>query len=176
MGIPARAPVWPWRIGLTIQRQTRYDMHPRCNWISLTARHVLYSQRCKGDAMKLARFQTGGQIKYGIAEGENIREIRGDLFGDHTPTGMVYAINTVKLLVPCTPSKLLALGLNYALHVAESSSGRKPPECPEIFYKVPSSLWRPDHDPTRRWRDPLRGRTRSRDWQNCQARAQGSGA
>ena len=55
--------------------------------------------------MKFVRFQTGGQIKYGIAEGENIREIRGDLFGDHTPTGMVYAINTVKLLVPCTPSR-----------------------------------------------------------------------
>ena len=93
--------------------------------------------------MKFARFQTGGQIKYGIAEGENIREIRGDLFGDHTPTGMVYAINTVKLLVPCTPSKLLALGLNYALHVAESGTGRKPPERPEIFYKVPSSLCHP---------------------------------
>ena len=31
--------------------------------------------------MKFARFQTGGQIKYGIAEGENIREIQGDLFG-----------------------------------------------------------------------------------------------
>ena len=34
--------------------------------------------------MKFARFQTGGQIKYGIAEGENIREIQGDLFGNHT--------------------------------------------------------------------------------------------
>ena len=93
--------------------------------------------------MKFARFQTGGQIQYGIAEGENIREIQCDLFGDHTPTGMVYAINTVKLLVPCTPSKLLALGLNYALHVAESGTGRKPPERPEIFYKVPSSLCHP---------------------------------
>ncbi|HEY5864856.1 MAG TPA: DUF2437 domain-containing protein [Candidatus Tectomicrobia bacterium] len=54
--------------------------------------------------MKFARFQTGGQIKYGIAEGENIREIQGDLFGDHTPTGMVYAINTVKLLRSCRRS------------------------------------------------------------------------
>ena len=58
----------------------------------------------KGLPMKCVRFQTGGQIKYGIAEGENMREIRGDLFGDHTLTGTVYAINTVKLLVPCTPS------------------------------------------------------------------------
>ena len=37
--------------------------------------------------MKLARFQTGGTIRYGVAEGENIKEIRGDLFGDQTLTG-----------------------------------------------------------------------------------------
>jgi hypothetical protein len=47
--------------------------------------------------MKWARFRTGGAIKYGIVDGENIRKIGGDLFGDHTPTGMVYAANTVGL-------------------------------------------------------------------------------
>jgi 2-keto-4-pentenoate hydratase/2-oxohepta-3-ene-1,7-dioic acid hydratase in catechol pathway len=93
--------------------------------------------------MKFTRFQTGGTIRYGIVAGENIQEIHGDLFGDHTLTGAVYALNTVKLLVPCTPSKILALGLNYALHVQESGPGRKPPERPEPFYKVPSSLCNP---------------------------------
>ena len=70
--------------------------------------------------MKLVRFQTGGQIRHGIAEGENIREIEGDLFDDRVPTGSSFPLNTVKLLTPCTPSKMLALGLNYALHVQES--------------------------------------------------------
>ena len=93
--------------------------------------------------MKFARFDIGGEVKYGIVEGENIREIQGDLFGDHTPTGSVHPINTVTLLVPCTPSKLIALGLNYALHVQESSSSRPLPERPEPFYKVPSSLCNP---------------------------------
>jgi 2-keto-4-pentenoate hydratase/2-oxohepta-3-ene-1,7-dioic acid hydratase in catechol pathway len=65
------------------------------------------------------------------------------LFGDHDFTGTAYATNTVKLLVPCVPSKILALGLNYALHVQESGTGRKPPERPEPFYKVPSSLCNP---------------------------------
>ncbi len=92
--------------------------------------------------MKLARFETGGTVKYGIAEGENIKEIEGDLFGDHTPTGNVYALHTVNLLVPCEPSKLLALGLNYTLHVQESA-GREVPKQPEPFYKVPSSLCNP---------------------------------
>jgi 2-keto-4-pentenoate hydratase/2-oxohepta-3-ene-1,7-dioic acid hydratase in catechol pathway len=91
--------------------------------------------------MKLARFQTGGTIKYGIVEGENVKEIQGDLFGDHALTGNVYPVNAVKLLVPCTPSKLLAIGLNYALHAAEGN--RQPPERPEPFYKVPSSLCHP---------------------------------
>lgn len=96
--------------------------------------------------MKFARFETAGTVKYGIVEGDNLQEIQGDLFGDHTLTGNVYGLPTVKLLVPCTPSKLLALGLNYALHVQESS--RKQPERPEPFYKVPSSLCNPG-DPIR---------------------------
>jgi len=98
--------------------------------------------------MKFARFATGGEIKYGTVEGENIREIQGDLFGDHTPTGNIYAVQTVKLLAPCTPGKILALGLNYALHVQESSSNRPQPERPEPFYKVPSSVCNPG-DPIR---------------------------
>ena len=93
--------------------------------------------------MKLVRFQAGGQIRHGIAEGENIREIEGDIFGDHTLTGSGFPLNTVKLLTPCTPSKMLALGLNYALHVQESGSDRKAPTQPEPFYKVPSSLCDP---------------------------------
>ena len=93
--------------------------------------------------MKLVRFQAGGQIRHGIAEGENIREIEGDLFGDHALTGSGFPLNTVKLLTPCVPSKMLALGLNYALHVQESGSDRQAPSQPEPFYKVPSSLCDP---------------------------------
>ncbi|MGE3538435.1 MAG: fumarylacetoacetate hydrolase family protein [Candidatus Tectimicrobiota bacterium] len=129
--------------GLTGARRTRYDKPPVDNPARLLSGPALSAYSFEGSPMKFVRFQTGGQIKYGIIEGENIREIQGDLFGDHTPTGMVYAANTVKLLVPCTPSKLLALGLNYALHVAEGGTGRKAPERPEIFYKVPSSLCHP---------------------------------
>ncbi len=45
--------------------------------------------------------------------------------------------------MPCVPGKILALGLNYALHVAESSSNQPTPTQPEPFYKVPSSLCNP---------------------------------
>ena len=93
--------------------------------------------------MKLVRFQAGGQTRHGIAEGENIREIEGDLLGDHALTGSSFPLNTVKLLTPCVPSKILALGLNYALHVQESGSDRQAPSQPEPFYKVPSSLCDP---------------------------------
>ena len=111
--------------------------------------------------MKLVRFEAGGQIRHGVAEGENIREIEGDLFGDHTPTGSGFPLNTVKLLTPCVPSKMLALGLNYALHVQESGSDREGPTGLSPFYKVPSSLINPratrSHPPRRRM-TPLRGR------------------
>ncbi|GIX47815.1 MAG: hypothetical protein KatS3mg131_2026 [Candidatus Tectimicrobiota bacterium] len=91
--------------------------------------------------MKFARFAVNGTVKYGIVDGDQLREIRGDLFGDHTPTGTVYRLDAVKLLTPCVPSKILALGLNYALHVQESK--RPMPKQPEPFFKVPSSLCHP---------------------------------
>ncbi len=42
------------------------------------------------------------------------------------------------LLVPCQPSKVLAVGLNYKSHLGD----RPTPRVPEIFFKVPSCLVR----------------------------------
>src|SRR6185295_8259206 len=46
----------------------------------------------------------------------------------------------VKLLHPCTPPKVLAVGLNYRSHLGD----RKPPSRPEMFYKPITSLQNPD--------------------------------
>jgi 2-keto-4-pentenoate hydratase/2-oxohepta-3-ene-1,7-dioic acid hydratase in catechol pathway len=73
-------------------------------------------------------------------EGETIREIRGGLFGDHQETGAKHALSGVKLLVPCEPPKIFAVGLNYRTHLGE----RKAPEHPEIFYKPVSCLQHPE--------------------------------
>ncbi len=72
---------------------------------------------------KFIRYRRGSTTAYGILDGETIREIRGDLMGDHAPTGTTYKLAEVKLLYPCEPPKILAVGLNYKSHLGD----RKPP-------------------------------------------------
>jgi 2-keto-4-pentenoate hydratase/2-oxohepta-3-ene-1,7-dioic acid hydratase in catechol pathway len=88
---------------------------------------------------KFVRFQKGNNISYGIVTGENVEAIQGDLFGSHKKTGAKHGLSEVKLLAPCTPSKVLAVGLNYKSHIG----ARKPPSAPEIFYKPITCLQNP---------------------------------
>jgi len=84
---------------------------------------------------KLIRYLLTGRNSYGILDGETVRELDGDLF-HHRETGKRHRLADVKLLPPCTPSKVLAVGLNYGSHL----NGRPAPASPEIFYKPPSCL------------------------------------
>lgn len=88
---------------------------------------------------KFVRFQSGDKTAQGVLEGQTIREIAGDIFGKWEFSGAETAADSAKLLYPCIPSKILAVGLNYKSHLG----GRKAPEAPEIFYKPVSSLQNP---------------------------------
>ena len=89
-----------------------------------------------GKAVRYVRFQAGDVTAYGIVEGQQVRQIRGDLFGAWQPTDKTYPLADVKPLVPTRPSKVLALAGNYKTHL-----GDKPPAPhPELFFKVPSCL------------------------------------
>ena len=88
--------------------------------------------------MKLARFLKDGLIKFGIVEGENITEIEGSIFNNFKKTPITHKLNLVKLLVPCEPSKIIAIGLNYKAHAAEFN---KPlPEEPMLFMKPSTAV------------------------------------
>jgi 2-keto-4-pentenoate hydratase/2-oxohepta-3-ene-1,7-dioic acid hydratase in catechol pathway len=89
--------------------------------------------------MKYIRFERGSERAYGVLDGETVRPIRGGLFGAHAETGAVYSLGEVKLLYPCEPSKILAVGRNYSSHLGD----RARPKRPEIFYKPVSSLQNP---------------------------------
>lgn len=88
---------------------------------------------------RYARFERGSRTAYGILQGDIIQEIRGDLFGSHQVTRPRHKLQEVKLLYPCQPTKILAIGFNYALEIGK----RKPPEKPEMFYKPVSALQNP---------------------------------
>ena len=86
------------------------------------------------------RYSFDSHVSYGILDGDTVREIRGDLFSAHDETGVTHRIADVKLLHPCRPGKILAVGLNYRSHLGS----RPAPQHPEMFYKPVTALQDPD--------------------------------
>ena len=85
--------------------------------------------------MKLCRFEANGRICHGAVEGEQVIDRQHD---DE------YALDDVRLLAPVQPRKFLAIGLNYADHIAES--GMQAPEFPIFFNKQVTCVVGPDHE------------------------------
>lgn len=77
---------------------------------------------------------------YGILEHGRVAALEGDPF-QHRRTGVAHELAEVRLLTPCTPRQILAVGRNYRSHL----KGRAVPEPtrPEIFYKPVSCLQDP---------------------------------
>ena len=95
--------------------------------------------------MRYLRFQDkDGKKSYGILEGETITRLEGDLFGEHRPTGEKLPLGDVRVLAPCEPSKIVAVGLNYAAHAAEA--GETPPPTPLLFFKPSTCVIGPEED------------------------------
>jgi 2-keto-4-pentenoate hydratase/2-oxohepta-3-ene-1,7-dioic acid hydratase in catechol pathway len=82
--------------------------------------------------MKLVRFQTEHGIFSGVIEGDVI------LPGGANPAQGQERLSNVRLLAPCSPSKIVAVGLNYRDHAEELNM--KLPEEPLLFLKPSSSV------------------------------------
>ena len=89
---------------------------------------------------KYVRYSHQNVISYGILEGETIRELKGNLFAGATPTGRTVKLADARLLAPCQPSKVIAVGLNYKSHIGE----RPAAAYPGLFAKLPTSIVGPD--------------------------------
>jgi 2-keto-4-pentenoate hydratase/2-oxohepta-3-ene-1,7-dioic acid hydratase in catechol pathway len=87
----------------------------------------------------IVRFEHRGALSYGILEGDQVSRVRGDLFGGGGETGEKIALSAVRLLWPCEPTKIMAVGLNYKSHLG----GRPAPAKPELFWKPVSCLLEP---------------------------------
>src|SRR5437763_15131083 len=86
--------------------------------------------------MKLCRFEADGRARDGVIEDRRV--IARDGQDDR------YDLAEVRLLAPARPRKYLAIGLNYADHVAES--GLQAPEVPFFFNKQVTSVVGPGAD------------------------------
>ena len=98
--------------------------------------------------MRIARFAKGDGVAYGVVEGEaaqTIAELYGHPFGIDPSgvrlTGQRYPLAEVRLLAPVLPSKVVAVGKNYAEHVREM--GSEVPAEPVLFLKPSTSVTGP---------------------------------
>ena len=89
---------------------------------------------------RYVRYSQGNITAYGVLDGETIRELKGDLFAKPIETGRVVKLSDVRLLAPCEPSKVIAVGLNYKSHLGE----RPAAAYPGLFAKLPTSIVGPE--------------------------------
>jgi 2-keto-4-pentenoate hydratase/2-oxohepta-3-ene-1,7-dioic acid hydratase in catechol pathway len=89
--------------------------------------------------MKIVRFEQMDKQSYGIVMEDGIQSIIGDPFDDTIETRHVtYRPTDVRLLAPCVPSKIVAVGVNYKSHSDEMDHTL--PTEPLIFLKPPTSV------------------------------------
>jgi 2-keto-4-pentenoate hydratase/2-oxohepta-3-ene-1,7-dioic acid hydratase in catechol pathway len=105
--------------------------------------------------VRIARFAKGDGVGYGVVEGESgqpqtIAELHGHPFGIDPAgtrfTGDRYPLAEVRLLAPVLPSKVVAVGKNYAEHVKEMRglfASTEPPAEPVLFLKPSTSVTGP---------------------------------
>ena len=79
---------------------------------------------------------------YGEVLGDEVHALIRPYWLGIERTGEVRKLAEVDIDLPVAPSKLIAVGLNYAEHIAEMK--RTPLGTPLIWFKAPSSLLRPN--------------------------------
>ena len=92
--------------------------------------------------MKIVRYTTGKRTEYGIWNGELVQVLAGTPYHHLKTTNRYQKLSDLRLLSPCTPSKIIALGLNYHSH-AEEVKLPIPAE-PLIFLKPSTSVVGPE--------------------------------
>jgi 2-keto-4-pentenoate hydratase/2-oxohepta-3-ene-1,7-dioic acid hydratase in catechol pathway len=90
--------------------------------------------------MKILRYVIDGKPQVGILEGETVYTASGDVFDGLTKGDEVGKLDDVTLDIPIQPGKIVAVGLNYALHVTENDPTREVPDEPVLFMKPTSAL------------------------------------
>jgi 2-keto-4-pentenoate hydratase/2-oxohepta-3-ene-1,7-dioic acid hydratase in catechol pathway len=86
--------------------------------------------------MRLCRFDAGAGARHGTVQGECVV--------DRDEPAVRHPLEEVRMLAPALPRKFLAIGLNYADHIAES--GMEAPQYPVFFNKQVTCVVGPDDD------------------------------
>lgn len=94
--------------------------------------------------MRIARYWNAAvnAARWGVIEGDTIREIDGNPYGEIRKTGDARPLSGTRLIAPCEPTKVVAGGANYHGHLKEV--GLAVPKTPVFFLKPPTAVIGPD--------------------------------
>ncbi len=92
--------------------------------------------------MRVCRVMAGSESFYGVIDENRVLRLKGFPFDKIEYAGIEYELDAVKLLAPCQPSKIVAVGKNYAAHADEMGEGR--PKEPLLFLKPSTSVIGPN--------------------------------
>ena len=95
---------------------------------------------------RFVRCIVDGEPVYGVIQGEEVAVIEPHPFSPYQQTGQRVPLEGLRLLAPVIPSKIVAVGRNFADHAAEM--GNEVPAEPLLFFKPSTAVIGPG--------DPLR--------------------
>ena len=90
------------------------------------------------EVIRYVRFKKDKTTAYGKLNTGLIHELEGSIFENPKGTGRTHVLESVELLAPCEPTKVLAVGRNYTSHAGDDM-----PTKPELFFKSISSILEP---------------------------------
>lgn len=88
--------------------------------------------------MRICRVSVDDELFFGVIEKEAVALLNGHPFGAVSPEGRVLPLADVRLVAPVLPSKIIAVGRNYAEHAKEL--GHDVPAAPMVFLKPNTSV------------------------------------
>ena len=86
----------------------------------------------------IGRFQKGEDIFHAKVVDGKIYKLKGDVFGSPSFVKKGISLKGIRTLTPVEPTKVIAVGLNYADHAREANL--KLPKQPLFWFKAPTSL------------------------------------
>lgn len=92
--------------------------------------------------MKIVRFAAADNIHYGIVDGNRVRQLSKEPFGELKYGSNSFDMDKIKLMAPCRPSKIVAIGINYISHADEFKHDL--PDSPLMFLKPPTAVIGPE--------------------------------
>lgn len=97
---------------------------------------------------RYVRFEHEGRVRFGrvaptVDDHTPVEVLTGDpTRTDAVGTGELLPMEVIRMLAPVVPGKIVAMGRNYADHIAETGMGTPP--VPRLFFKPPSAVTGPD--------------------------------